>query len=207
MAVRDAAKRSFDFVAATAGLLSLAPLLAGIAVAVKLSTPGPVFYRGVRTGWHGRPFRIFKFRSMVVDGERLGGTATGRDDPRVTPLGRILRQWKFDELPQLINVVLGDMSLVGPRPEVAEYTDAYTPEQRRMLSIRPGITDLASLRFHDMQEIVGSDDPDEAFRRLVLPEKISLRLKYVDEHSLIGDLAILARTAAVVLAKPFRRAA
>jgi lipopolysaccharide/colanic/teichoic acid biosynthesis glycosyltransferase len=205
--VSDAIKRTFDLIVAAAGLLALAPLMAGLAIAVKLSSPGPVFYRGVRTGRRGQPFRIFKFRSMIADGEQRGGTTTGRDDPRVTPLGRVLRHTKLDELPQLINVLAGDMSLVGPRPEVAEYTDAYTADERRILSVRPGITDLASLRFNNLEEVVGSDDPDETFRRKVLPEKIALRLKYVDERSLAGDLAILARTAAVVLAKPFRRAA
>lgn len=203
----DLVKRSFDVVVAAAALLLLAPLLAGIAAAVKLSSPGPVFYRGVRTGWKGRPFRILKFRSMVANAEQRGGTTTGRDDCRVTPMGRVLRRTKLDELPQLFNVLAGGMSFVGPRPEVAEYTDAYTADQRRILSVRPGITDLASLRFNNLEQVVGSDDPDETFRREVLPEKIALRLKYVDERSLTGDLKILARTVAVVVAKPFRRAA
>ena len=205
--MQDAIKRTFDIVAAGAGLVLLAPLLAGIAVAVKVASPGPVFYRGVRTGRFGRPFRMFKFRTMVVDAEQRGGTTTGAHDPRVTPLGRVLRAYKLDELPQLLNVMRGDMSLVGPRPEVAEYTDAYTADQRRILSVRPGITDWASLRFHDLQQAVGGDDPDGVFRREVLPEKIALRLKYVDERSLGGDAAILARTAAVVIGKAFGRAA
>jgi lipopolysaccharide/colanic/teichoic acid biosynthesis glycosyltransferase len=205
--VGDVVKRTFDLLAAATGLLLFAPLMACIAAAVKLSSPGPVFYRGVRTGRHGRSFRILKFRSMVADGEQRGGTTTGRNDPRVTPLGRLLRRTKLDELPQLINVLVGEMSLVGPRPEVAEYTDAYTADERRILSVRPGITDLASLRFNELEQVVGSSNPDETFRRDVLPVKIALRLKYVDERSLAGDLVILAKTAVVVAAKPFRRAA
>jgi lipopolysaccharide/colanic/teichoic acid biosynthesis glycosyltransferase len=205
--MQDALKRAFDVAMAAAGLLLLAPLLAGIAVAVKLTSPGPALYRGLRTGRHGRPFHMLKFRTMVVDAERRGGTTTGARDPRVTRFGETLRNYKLDELPQLVNVLRGEMSLVGPRPEVAEYTDAYTPEERRILTVRPGITDLASLRFHDLQQAVGADDPDDVFRRDVLPEKIALRLKYVDERSLGGDAAILLRTAAVVAAKTFRRRA
>jgi lipopolysaccharide/colanic/teichoic acid biosynthesis glycosyltransferase len=183
-------KRMFDIVLAGAALLVLSPCLIAIAAAVKLSSPGPVFYRGVRTGKDGRPFRIFKFRSMVVDGEQLGGTTTGQNDPRVTAAGAFLRKYKLDELPQLINVLVGEMSVVGPRPEVFEYTDQYTPDERRILTVRPGITDLASLKFHDLQAVVG-DDADRTYRDRVLPQKNKLRLQYVDTRSFRGDLRIL----------------
>jgi lipopolysaccharide/colanic/teichoic acid biosynthesis glycosyltransferase len=204
--MQDAIKRTLDEIAAAIGVVLLAPLLAGIAIAVKATSPGPALYRGVRTGRYGRPFRMLKFRTMVVDAERRGGTTTGAHDTRVTPLGRVLRKYKLDELPQLFNILAGQMSFVGPRPEVAEYTNAYSADERRILTVRPGITDWASLRFHELERVVGSDDPDGVFRREVLPVKIALRLKYVEEQSLAGDAVILVRTAAVVLAKPFRRA-
>lgn len=200
----EAGKRAFDVAFSVLGLLALCPLLLLIAAVVKLGTPGPVFYRGARTGRFGKPFRIFKFRTMVVDAEQVGGTTTGKDDPRITRVGRLLRKYKLDELPQLLNVLCGDMSFVGPRPEVAEYTDAYSQEERAILDVRPGITDLSSLRFADLQEFVGGDDPDGAFRERVLPEKIALRLKYVRERSFLLDASILLRTFWVVLSKPFR---
>jgi lipopolysaccharide/colanic/teichoic acid biosynthesis glycosyltransferase len=195
-------KRTFDVLLACAGLLVLSPLLLLLAILVKLSSPGPVFYRGLRAGRHGRPFRIFKFRSMVQDGEQRGGTTTGKDDPRTTRLGRFLRKYKLDELPQLFNLLSGDMSIVGPRPEVFEYTDQYTPEQRRILNVRPGITDLACIEFHDLQEYVGADDPDRVYRERILPRKNELRLKYADEHCLWLDFKIVATTIWIVLQKP-----
>jgi len=198
-------KRCFDFLLALAGLIAISPLLAAIAIAVGVSSPGPIFYRGLRTGRGGKPFRIFKFRSMVVDAEDRGGTTTGKDDPRITRVGRYLRRYKLDELPQLLNVLLGDMSFVGPRPEVAEYTDQYSEEERLILSVRPGITDYSSLEFHDLQEVVGSDDPDGAFRHKVLPRKIALRLAYVRNRSPLVDITILLRTVWLVATKPLRR--
>ena len=139
------AKRTFDLMAASVGLVILSPLLLVIACAVRCDTRGPVFYRGVRTGLNGIPFRIIKFRTMVPDAESLGGKVTARDDARVTRVGRVLRRYKLDELPQLINVIKGDMSVVGPRPEVSEYTALYTDEEHVILSVRPGITDYASI--------------------------------------------------------------
>ena len=180
------------------------PLLFLVAVAVKLSSPGPVFYRGLRTGRHGVPFRLFKFRTMVVDAESKGGTTTGKNDPRVTRWGSFLRKYKLDELPQLFNVLRGDMSLVGPRPEVAEYTDRFSEEERQILSVRPGITDYSSLEFSDLQAVVGDKDVDETFRKLVLPRKNALRLKYVREASFWVDLRILAATFWLLFSKPLR---
>lgn len=198
-------KRTIDIVVSALGLLVVAPLFAAIAVWIKLDSSGPVFYLGLRTGQGGKPFRIFKFRSMTINAERTGGTTTGKDDLRITAAGRVLRKYKLDELPQLINILRGEMSLVGPRPEVAEYTDHYTDEEQLILTVRPGITDLSSLEFHDLQEVVGDRDPDKVFRDHVLPRKNALRLKYVREQSLLEDLRILLCTLWVVASKPIRR--
>jgi lipopolysaccharide/colanic/teichoic acid biosynthesis glycosyltransferase len=188
------AKRIFDLVMAAFGLSVLWPMLAVIAMLVKLDSPGPVFYRGVRTGRDGCPFRIFKFRTMVVGAERLGGGSTGKDDPRVTRLGHTLRRYKLDELPQLINVLIGDMSLVGPRPELPQYTSLYTGEEQLILTVRPGITDYASLEFINLGEILGNDAPDVVYEEQVRPVKNTLRVKYVKEQSLRGDLVIISKT-------------
>jgi lipopolysaccharide/colanic/teichoic acid biosynthesis glycosyltransferase len=187
-------KRFFDLVLAAWGITILGPVLVVIAVLVKLDSPGPVFYRGVRTGLHGRPFRIFKFRTMVVNAEQLGGGSTGKDDPRVTRLGRTLRRYKLDELPQLLNVLTGQMSLVGPRPELPQYTHLYTNEEQLILTVRPGITDYASLEFINLGDILGNDAPDTVYEEQVRPVKNALRIKYVKEQSLPGDLIIIART-------------
>lgn len=196
-------KRAFDIVVAGLGMLILSPMLILLVLLVKFSSPGPVFYRGSRTGRYGRPFRIFKFRSMIPEGEQCGGTTTGKDDPRITSVGRVLRKYKLDELPQLFNVLRGDMSVVGPRPEVYEYTDQYSADERRILNVRPGITDLATIEFSDLQECVGADNPDRAYRESVLPQKNQLRLRYADEHGLWMDLRILAKTICLVIWKPF----
>lgn len=198
-------KRFFDICASACGIVLLFPLLALIAAAIRLESKGPVFYRGVRTGRQGRPFRIYKFRSMVVNAEVVGGTTTRESDPRITKIGAFLRKYKLDELPQLFNVFKGEMSFVGPRPEVAEYTDQYTEEERAILSVRPGITDFSSMEFSDLQAYVGSGDADEVFRRDILPRKNALRLKYVRERSFWVDLKILFQTVGIVLAKPFKR--
>jgi lipopolysaccharide/colanic/teichoic acid biosynthesis glycosyltransferase len=163
------AKRFFDLILAALGLTVLWPVLVVIAVLVRFDSPGPVFYRGIRTGLYGRPFRIFKFRTMVVNAERLGGGSTGKDDPRVTRLGRTLRRYKLDELPQLLNVLTGDMSLVGPRPELPQYTNLYTDEEQLILTVRPGITDYASLEFINLGEILGNDSPDTVYEEQVRP--------------------------------------
>jgi lipopolysaccharide/colanic/teichoic acid biosynthesis glycosyltransferase len=190
-------KRAFDLVSAAAGLLVLSPLFLLLAALIKLENPGPVFYRGVRVGRRGRPFRIFKFRSMVVDAERLGGSSTNASDPRLTGCGVFIRRFKLDELAQLINVVTGEMSLVGPRPEVQKFVDLYTEEERSILSVRPGITDWASIRFHNEPEIIaasGIADADEAYAKLIRPEKLRLQLEYVRQSGLWVDVRILAAT-------------
>ena len=197
-------KRLIDILLAIIGLVFIWPILFVCAVAVKLSSPGPVLYLGKRTGRYGVPFKIFKFRSMREDAERTGGTTTGKNDTRITSVGKFLRKYKLDELPQLFNVLRGEMSFVGPRPEVAEYTEMYSVEEQEILSVRPGITDLSSLTFSDLQSHVGSENPDEAFRRYVLPQKNRLRLKYAREHTILMDFIILMKTVLLVVAKPLK---
>ena len=191
------AKRTFDLMAASVGLVILSPLLLVIACAIRCDTRGPVFYRGVRTGLNGIPFRIIKFRTMVPHAESLGGRVTARDDARVTRVGRILRRYKLDELPQLMNVIKGEMSVVGPRPEVSEYTDLYTDEEHLILSVRPGITDYASIELVQLGEVVGNDTQDGAFEervRRVLEIKNALRVKYVRERTFLGDIKLILLT-------------
>lgn len=187
-------KRLFDLAAAATGLVVLSPVLLVIAGLVRMSSPGPVFYRGVRAGRGGVPFRIYKFRTMVSDAERIGGGSTAKDDPRITPIGRVLRRHKLDELPQLLNVLVGDMSLVGPRPELMQYASEYSGDERLILTVRPGITDLASLEFIQLGDILGNEDPDRVYEERVKPIKNALRVRYVREQSFLGDIRILLRT-------------
>lgn len=188
------AKKLFDIIFASLGALALAPVFIAIAAAIKLTSPGPVFYRGVRTGLRGRPFRIFKFRTMVVNAEKVGGPSTGKDDPRITSVGGFLRRYKLDELPQLFNVIGGEMSLVGPRPEVPQYTDEYRGEELLILTVRPGITDYASIKFSRLDEVLGSEEPDRVYEEKVRPVKNALRIKYVKEQSFWGDVSLIFAT-------------
>lgn len=192
-------KRAFDVLVSAAGVLLLSPLLALIALVVRVDSKGPVLYRGVRIGLHGRPFRIFKFRTMVPDAERIGSTATAKEDPRITRVGNFLRRYKLDELPQLFNVVKGEMSIVGPRPEVEEHTSAYTAEEQIILSVRPGITDLASIRFRHLGELLGNEDANRVFIEKYRGEKNRLRIEYVKGQSFLSDLRIILKTIYVVI--------
>jgi len=188
-------KRVVDVCLAGAGLLLLAPVLLVLAVVIVANDWGPVFYRGVRIGRGGRPFRIYKFRTMVVDAERLGASSTAGDDPRITAIGAFLRRYKVDELPQLINVLVGDMSLVGPRPQVAWAVELYRPDERMLLDVRPGMTDPASIRFRNEAEILrGSPDPDRTYLEKIAPEKHRLGLEYVRRQSIALDMRILVAT-------------
>lgn len=191
---RDHLKRLLDIGLSATGLILLGPLIALIALWVWLDSGRPVFYRGVRTGLGGRRFRIFKFRTMVPDAENLGGGTTADEDPRITRPGRLLRRFKLDELPQLFNVLLGDMSLVGPRPELTEYTDRYGPEESVILTVRPGITDYASLEFIQLGKICGSEDADRVYESEVLPRKNQLRIRYAESLCFREDVKIIART-------------
>ena len=172
-------KRPMDLALAAGLFLTLLPLFVGIALLVKVSSPGPCLYRGVRGARGGGSFRIFKFRSMVVNAERVGGGTTALDDPRITRMGGFLRKTKLDETPQLLNIILGDMSFIGPRPELLQYTRAYQGAERLILRVRPGITDASSLMFISLDEVVGGGNADENYERLVLRRKNLLRLGYV----------------------------
>ncbi|MGB9877557.1 MAG: sugar transferase [bacterium] len=188
-------KRIFDLVFSLLGLVILAPLFAIVVFLIKKEDGGPVFYRGIRVGKDGKPFRIFKFRTMIPDAEKKGIYSTADDDPRITRIGRILRKLKIDELPQLLNVLKGEMSFVGPRPEVPAYVEKFSEEEKAILSVKPGITDWASLWDVDEGAILaGSPDPDKTYEELIRPTKIRLQLKYVREHSFLTDMKILFLT-------------
>ena len=188
-------KRLFDVLAAVAGLLVLSPLFALVALAIKLTSSGPVFFRQERVGRDFRPFRIYKFRTMVVDAPKLGGQITAGRDPRITSIGHLLRKTKLDELPQLLNVLSGEMSLVGPRPEVPKYVEMFRPQFAEVLSVRPGITDLASVKYRDENEILGqADDPEAAYVNQVLPDKLALATEYVRRASFWFDVRLIFAT-------------
>jgi lipopolysaccharide/colanic/teichoic acid biosynthesis glycosyltransferase len=166
-----------------------------MALLVKLTSPGPAFYRGVRVGRYGKTFRIFKFRTMVIDAEKRGGSATAEDDDRITPIGRFIRRHKLDEFPQFLNVLTGDMSLVGPRPEVQKYVGMYSLEERAIMDLRPGITDWASIwNSNEAAVLEGSKDPEKTYEELIRPTKLQLQLFYARNHSVSGDIKILFHT-------------
>ena len=192
---RAAVKRLFDVALAGVGLLVLSPALLAAAVAVRVSSPGPVLFRQTRVGRHLRPFRILKFRTMVADAEQRGGRLSVGADPRITPVGRVLRRFKLDELPQLLNVLAGDMSLVGPRPELPEFVERYRGAYARILEARPGITDLASLKYRDEAALLAAaPDPTAEYVDVILPDKLRLADEYVQRSSLRLDLSIILRT-------------
>jgi len=171
-----------------------------IAVLIKRDSKGPILFRGVRVGLNSNAFKIYKFRTMVVDAEKIGGPSTSDDDPRVTKTGNLLRKYKLDELPQLINVLKGEMSFVGPRPEVPMEVKTYNDEERRILTVKPGITDFASLTFHNEGEILkGSKDPHQAYREKIRPEKLRLGLKYVESQSFRVDMKIIMQTLSALI--------
>jgi lipopolysaccharide/colanic/teichoic acid biosynthesis glycosyltransferase len=191
----DSIKYGIDFFAGLIGLIVLLPLLLVIAILVRVGSPGPVFYRGLRVGQFGVPFRMFKFRTMVVNAEALGGSATPQDDPRITGVGRLLRRYKLDELPQLLNLVRGEMSLVGPRPEVQKYAGMYAEEEKLILQLRPGITDWASIwNSNEAAVLDGSKDPEKAYEELIRPTKVALQLFYFRNRSLLTDCKIAFHT-------------
>jgi lipopolysaccharide/colanic/teichoic acid biosynthesis glycosyltransferase len=194
-------KRLFDLIAGGLLLIVVSPLLVLIALAVKLNSPGPVFFRQERVGQYGRIFRIHKFRTMVSGAEHIGPSITIGDDRRITTVGRILRRLKLDELAQLIDVLLGQMSLVGPRPELPRFVALYPPEMRQLIEqLRPGLTDLASIRYrNESQLLAASADPESAYIREIMPRKLQLYCQYANRHTLAGDILILARTLIAVL--------
>lgn len=188
-------KRIFDILGAVAGLAVISPVIGWIAWRIKVEDGGPIFYRGLRIGLSGNPFSIYKFRTMVLDADKIGPSSTSEDDPRITKTGRFLRAYKLDELPQLINVLLGDMSFVGPRPQVKWAVDLYDDKEKIILSVRPGITDYASLHFSNEGAILkGSTNPDKDYMEKIHPLKTKLAMKYVKKNSLFIDMKIIIKT-------------
>jgi lipopolysaccharide/colanic/teichoic acid biosynthesis glycosyltransferase len=192
-------KRAFDVVVAGLGLVVTSPVVLAAAIAIKVDSPGPVFYSGPRVGRDGSLFRIHKLRSMRTGADASGPAVTAADDERITAVGRVLRRTKLDELPQLFNVLKGEMSLVGPRPEHPRYVERYTAEQRRLLKVRPGITGPAALAFVDEEDRLSGGESESRYVADVMPQKLALELDYIDRASFASDLGILIRTAATVL--------
>ena len=195
-------KRLFDVIASGLGLVVLSPLFLVLAIWIKLDSKGPVFYRQVRVGRNNKDFRIFKFRSMRVGADKGSLVTIGGRDPRVTRSGYWIRKFKLDELPQLLNVFIGDMSLVGPRPEVRHYVDYWTPEQMRVLDVRPGITDPASIKFRNENELMEkAEDPEKYYIEVIMQEKIKLYLEYVEKHNFFYDIALIFKTFWVIVSE------
>ena len=193
-------KRAFDILASGLGLLALSPLFLILAIWIKLDSKGPVFYRQVRVGRNNKDFRIFKFRSMRVGSDKGSLVTIGGHGSRITRSGYYIRKFKLDELPQLINVFKGDMSLVGPRPEVRHYVDYWTPEQLHVLDVRPGITDPASIKFRNENELMEmAEDPETYYIEVIMQEKLKLYLEYVRNHSFWGDIALIFKTFWVIV--------
>ena len=188
-------KRIFDIVASGLGIIVLSPILIVIALIIKKESDGPVFFKQIRVGEKGKNFEILKYRTMVVDAEKLGRQITVGNDNRITKIGGFLRKYKLDELPQLINVFKGDMSLVGPRPEVPRYVEMYNEEQRKVLDVKPGITDLASIRYRDENELLGTaEDPDDMYINTIMPDKLALNLEYINKSNVFFDIYIILKT-------------
>ena len=193
-------KRFFDTIASGTGLLLLSPLFLILAIWIKLDSEGPVFYRQVRVGKDNKDFRIFKFRSMRVGSDKGSLVTIGGRDPRITRSGYFIRKFKLDEFPQLINVFIGDMSLVGPRPEVRHYVNYWTPEQMHVLDVRPGITDPASIKFRNENELMEqAEDPEDYYINVIMQEKLKLYLEYVQNHSFWGDIGLIFKTFWVII--------
>lgn len=188
-------KRLFDIVFSFFGLILLSPLLILIIILMKITTKGPIIYKQLRVGRNNNDFFIFKFRTMFVNADKFGLLTVGERDSRVTKIGFYLRKFKFDELPQLVNVFYGDMSFVGPRPEVRKYVDLYNPMQMQVLNVRPGITDLASIEFRNENELLSSkEDPESYYINVIMPKKLQINLDYLKESTLFKDIWVIIKT-------------
>ncbi len=195
-------KRIFDILFSLTVLVLFSPFFLIICLIIWLYDFGPVFYKAPRVGLNGKMFRMFKFRSMVVNADKIGASSTTSSDPRITPIGRFVRKTKLDEIPQMINVLVGEMSVVGPRPEVKKFTDKFNEEEKAILSVKPGITDWASVWNSDEGKILeGAEDADKAYEELIWPEKKRLQLKYVREQSFLNDIKIIFLTLKAILVK------
>lgn len=193
-------KRLFDIIFSLFGLIVLSPILILLAILIKIDSKGPVFFRQVRVGKLNNDFKIFKFRTMHVDSDQLGLLTLGDKDPRVTRIGYFLRKFKLDEFPQLINVLIGDMSFVGPRPEVRKYVNYYSKDDLEILNVKPGITDYASIQYRNEAEIIKqANDPEYAYINEIMPEKIKLNKLYIDNNNLLIDIKIILKTFTSIL--------
>jgi len=193
-------KRLFDLMITLPMLLLVSPFFLIIALLIKIGSNGPVFYKQVRVGLNNRDFKIFKFRTMHINADKAGLLTVGGRDPRVTPIGFFLRKYKLDELPQLLNVLFGSMSLVGPRPEVRKYVDLYNAEQQKVLSVKPGITDYASIEYSEENDLLAkSSDPEKTYIEEIMPAKLLLNQKYIAEKSIITDIKIIWMTASKII--------
>ncbi len=193
--INKAVKRVFDITCSGLGIIILSPVLIIIAILIKKGSDGPVFFKQIRVGEKGKKFEILKYRTMVVDAEKLGRQITVGNDSRITKIGGFLRKYKLDELPQLFNVFKGDMSLVGPRPEVPRYVELYNEEQRKVLDVKPGITDLASIRYKDENDLLGTaEDPDDMYINTIMPDKLALNLEYIRKSNVFFDVYIIINT-------------
>lgn len=195
-------KRLFDFFLSIVGIILISPFLIVVSTLIKMNDGGPIIYKGKRVGQYGKPFFIFKFRSMIVDADKTGVSSTSNDDDRITGIGKFLRKYKLDEMPQLFNVLFGQMSFVGPRPEVQKFVDMYTEEEKELLTLKPGITDWASLWNPDEGTVLaGSTDPDRDYLEKIRPGKIQYQLKYLHERSFLTDIKIIFDTFMLVVRK------
>ena len=192
-------KRILDFIFALLGIILLSPFLIIISLLIKLDSKGPVFYRGTRIGRFGKIFKIFKFRTMVPNAETIGSIHASLNDPRITKMGKFLRRYKIDELPQLINILKGEMSLVGPRPQVKYYVDLYSEEEKISLAVRPGMTDYASIRYINQEDVVDEKNVDKSYQEKIEPEKNKLRIKYAKNNSLFIDAKIIFQTILAII--------
>nr|WP_286433562.1 sugar transferase [Myroides odoratimimus] len=195
-------KRIFDIISSGIGLIMLSPIFLFLAIWIKVDSQGPVFYKQVRVGKNGKDFKIFKFRSMRQGSDKQGLITVGGRDPRVTNSGYYIRKYKLDEFPQLINVFVGDMSVVGPRPEVRKYVDLYNEEQLRVLSVRPGITDIASIKYRNENELLEkAEDPDKTYIEEIMPDKLKYNLEYINNASFIYDIKLIFETFKEIITK------
>ena len=192
-------KRFFDLILSLMGLLITVPILFLITILIKISSSGPVFYKQVRVGENNKDFEIFKFRTMHVNADKKGLLTVGGRDPRVTSIGYYLRKFKLDELPQLINVFKGDMSFVGPRPEVRQFVNLYSEIQKKVLNVKPVITDLASIEFRNENEILSKvEDPNQYYIDYIMPKKLEINLKYINQRNLLKDFVVIIKTIKVI---------
>lgn len=196
-------KRIFDLIVATVGLIVTGPVLLVLGLLIKLDSPGPVLYQGVRAGQGGVPFKMYKLRTMVLDADTLGPMLTRSEDARITRIGRVLRRWKIDEVPQLLNVLRGEMSIVGPRPECCAYVKHYSLDQAQVLSVRPGITGPAQVKFrHEETTLQNCANLEEEYVNEIMPRKLALDIAYVHDHTVCRDLAVIAATFLSLFSKP-----